>query len=110
MASRTSRKEWVRGLPSAFGVGRYDRKRVHWASERSVRYVFLIGDSVRNHPNPHPYQTGSQRPKAKCSITASLTNTTNLRQAPLVRFTLKRQGARMILTSETTKSRSVTVS
>ena len=40
--------------------------------------------------------------KAKCSITASLTNTTNLRQAPLVRFTLKRQGAGMNLTSETT--------
>src|SRR5215207_1127032 len=59
MASRTSRKEWVRGLPSAFGVGRYDRKRVHSASERSVGYVFLIEESVQNHP--HPYQTGSQR-------------------------------------------------
>src|SRR3712207_768450 len=60
MASRTSRKEWVRGLPSAFGVGRYGCKRIHWASERSVGYVFLMGDSVRNHPNPHPYQTGSK--------------------------------------------------
>src|SRR5829696_8900708 len=59
MASRTSRKEWVRGLPWAFGMCRYERKRFHWASERSVRYGFLIGDSVRNHPNPHPYQTGS---------------------------------------------------
>src|SRR5215217_8034707 len=58
MASRTSRKEWVRGLPSAFGVGRYDRKRVHSASERSVGYVFLIEESVQNHP--HPYQTGSK--------------------------------------------------
>src|SRR5215211_1268112 len=61
MASRTSRKEWVRGLPSAFGVGRYDRKRVHSASERSVGYVFLIRESVRNHPNLHPYQTGSKK-------------------------------------------------
>jgi hypothetical protein len=60
MASKTSRKEWVRGLPPAFGVGRYDRKRVHWGWERSVGYVFLIRDSVRNHPNPHPYQTGSK--------------------------------------------------
>src|SRR5215208_2729134 len=61
MASKTSRKEWVRGLPPAFGVGRYDRKRVHWASERSVGYGFLIGESVRNHPNLHPYQTGSKK-------------------------------------------------
>jgi hypothetical protein len=53
------RKEWVRGLPSAFGVGRNDRKRVHSASERSVGYVFLIEESVQNYPNPHPYQTGS---------------------------------------------------
>src|SRR5215213_1636146 len=60
MASRTSRKEWVRDLHSAFGVGRYGCKRVHWASERSVGYVFLIGDSVQNHPNPHPCQTGSK--------------------------------------------------
>src|SRR5215212_11479961 len=60
MASRTSRKEWVRGLPSAFGVGRNDRKRVHSASERSVGYVFLIEESVQNYPNPHPYQTGSK--------------------------------------------------
>src|SRR5215212_6218185 len=44
-----------------FGVGRYDRKRVHWASERSVGYGFLIGESVRNHPNLHPYQTGSKQ-------------------------------------------------
>jgi hypothetical protein len=48
-----SRKEWVRGLPWAFGVGRYDRKQLHWASDRSVGYDFLIGDSVRNHPNPN---------------------------------------------------------
>src|SRR5918998_5978070 len=48
MASRTSRREWMRGLPSAFGVGRQECKRAHWASERSVGYVFLIGDSVRN--------------------------------------------------------------
>src|SRR5829696_5133108 len=60
MASKTSRKEWVRGLPWAFGVGRYERKRLHWASERSVGYGFLIGESVRNHPNPHLYQTGSK--------------------------------------------------
>jgi hypothetical protein len=53
MASRTSRKEWVRGLPWAFGVGRQDCKRLHWASERSVGYGFLIGESVRNHPNLH---------------------------------------------------------
>ena len=53
-----SRKEWLRGLPWAFGVGKYDRKRVHWASERSVEYAFLIGDSVQDHPNPH--QTGSK--------------------------------------------------
>src|SRR5215217_8248865 len=59
MASRISRREWVRGLPSAFGVGRNDRKRAHSASERSVGYGFLIRESVRNHPNPHPYQTGS---------------------------------------------------
>src|SRR5215208_139194 len=49
MASRTSRGEWVRGLPSAFGVGRNDRKRVHSASERSVGYVFLIEESVQNY-------------------------------------------------------------
>src|SRR5919112_439562 len=60
MASRTSRREWVRGLPWAFGVGRYDRKRIHSPSERSVGYFFLIGESVRNYPNPHLYQTGSQ--------------------------------------------------
>src|SRR4051794_7692422 len=60
MASRISRREWVRGLPSASGVGKYDRKRAHSASERSVGYGFLIEDSVRNHPNPHPYQTGSK--------------------------------------------------
>src|SRR5215208_831823 len=30
------------------------------ALERSVGYVFLIGDSVQNHPNPHPCQTGSK--------------------------------------------------
>src|SRR5215203_1444849 len=68
MASRTSRGEWVRGLPSAFGVGRNDRKRVHSASERSVGYVFLIEESVQNYPNPHPYQTGSKEipPKSLC--------------------------------------------
>src|SRR5215211_675737 len=60
MASRISRREWVRGLPSASGVGKYDRKRAHSASERSIGYVFLIEESVRNHPNPHPYQTGSK--------------------------------------------------
>src|SRR5829696_7728472 len=60
MACGPSREEWVRGLPWAFGVGRYERKRLHWTSERSVRYGFLIGDSVRNHPNPHLYQTGSE--------------------------------------------------
>src|SRR5215216_3392136 len=60
MASRTSRKEWVRGLPSAFGVGRYGCKWIHWASERSVGYVSLIRDSVQNGANPHPYQTGSK--------------------------------------------------
>src|ERR671911_113238 len=60
MASKMPRGEWVRGLPWAVGVGRYDRKQDHWASERSVGYAFLIGDSVQNHPNPHPYQTGSQ--------------------------------------------------
>src|SRR3712207_4971712 len=60
MASRTSRREWIRGLPSAFGVGRQDRKRFHSASERSVGYVFLIRKSVQSHPNPHPYQTGSE--------------------------------------------------
>src|SRR5215218_3735906 len=60
MASKTWRREWVRGLPWAFGMGRYDRKRIHWASERSVGYVFLIGESVRNYPNPHLYQTGSK--------------------------------------------------
>src|SRR5215210_1246858 len=61
MASRISRREWVRGLPSASGVGKYDRKQAHSASERSVGYGFLIRESVRNYPNPQPYQTGSQR-------------------------------------------------
>src|SRR5215213_6129263 len=60
MASKTWRREWVRGLPWAFGVGRYERKRLHWASERSVGYGILIGDSLRNHPNLHLYQTGSK--------------------------------------------------
>src|SRR5215210_3132246 len=60
MASRTSRREWVRGFPWAFGVGRYDRKQIHSVSERSVGYSFLIGDSVQNHPNLHLYQTGSK--------------------------------------------------
>src|SRR5215218_8560295 len=60
MASRISRREWVRGLPSASGVGKYDRKRAHSASERSVGYGFLIRESVRNHPNPHLYQTDSE--------------------------------------------------
>src|SRR5918999_4998289 len=60
MASRTSRREWVRGLPWGFGVGRYDRKQIHSVSERSVGYGFLIGKSVQNHPNPHLYQTGSK--------------------------------------------------
>src|SRR5215212_8265452 len=60
MASRISRREWVRGLPSASGVGKYDRKQAHSASERSVGYGFLIRESVRNHPNPQPYQTGSK--------------------------------------------------
>src|SRR5215212_7670511 len=64
MASRTSRKEWMRGLPSAFGEGRYERKLIHSASERSVGYVFLIEESVQKHPNPHPYQTGPKRPRA----------------------------------------------
>ena len=50
----------MRGLPSAFGVGRYGCKRIHWASERSVGYVLLIRDSVQNGANPHPYQTGSK--------------------------------------------------
>jgi len=50
----------MRGLPSAIGEGRYERKLVHSASERSVGYVFLIEESVQNHPNPHPYQTGSK--------------------------------------------------
>jgi hypothetical protein len=59
MASRTSRKEWVRGLPSAFGVGKYDRKRVHSASERTVGYGFLMRESVQHHTNPLLYQTGS---------------------------------------------------
>src|SRR5215212_1902647 len=73
MASRISRRECVRGLPSASGVGKYDRKRAHSASERSVGYGFLIRESVRNHPNPHPYQTGSKtRPGIKvlgrCSV------------------------------------------
>src|ERR687895_287154 len=60
MASRTSRREGVRGLPWAFGVGRYDRKQIHSVSERSVGYGFLIGESVQNHLNPHLYQTGSK--------------------------------------------------
>ena len=60
MASRTSRREWVRGLPWVFGVGRYDRKQIHSVLERSVGYGFLIGDNVHNHPNPHLYQTGSK--------------------------------------------------
>src|SRR3954447_4640660 len=68
MASRISRKEWVRGLPSAFGVGKYDRKRAHSASERSVGYGFLIRESVRNHPNPHPYQTGSKISPMRASL------------------------------------------
>jgi hypothetical protein len=50
----------MRGLPSAFGEGRYERKLIHSASERSVGYVFLIEESVQKHPNPHPYQTGSK--------------------------------------------------
>jgi hypothetical protein len=61
MASRTSRREWVRGLPWAFGVGRYDRKQIHSVSERSVGYSLHIGESVQNHPNPHLYQTGSKK-------------------------------------------------
>src|SRR5215218_9229628 len=60
MASRIARKEWMRALPSAIGEGRYERKLVHSASERSVGYVFLIEESAQNHPNPHPYQTGSK--------------------------------------------------
>src|SRR5215207_406273 len=60
MASRTSRREWVRGLPSAFGLGRYGRKQFHSALERSVGYFFLIRKSVQSYPNPHPYQTGSK--------------------------------------------------
>src|ERR671920_781648 len=71
MASKTSRKEWVRGLPWAFGAGRYERKRLHWASERSVGYVFLIEDRVRNHPNPHLYQTGSKVRRSGLSRTCS---------------------------------------
>lgn len=59
MASRTSRREWVRALPWAFGVGRYDRKQIHSVSERSVGYGFLIGDSVQNGSDSHSYQTGS---------------------------------------------------
>ena len=46
MASRTSRREWVRGLPWASGVGRYDRKQIHSASERSDGYGFLIGEKA----------------------------------------------------------------
>jgi len=61
MASRTARKEWIRGLPSAIGEGRYERKLVHSASERSVGYVFLTEESVQKHLNPHPYQTGSKQ-------------------------------------------------
>jgi hypothetical protein len=70
MASRISRREWVRGLPSAFGVGKYDRKQAHSASERSVGYVFLIGDSVQNHPNPLPYQTGSKNTRTPVATVA----------------------------------------
>ena len=77
MASRTSRREWVRGLPWAFGVGRYDRKRIHSVSERSVGYGFLIGESVRNHPNPYPYQTGSQKTPSRS--TTSWMNATKKR-------------------------------
>src|SRR5829696_5811080 len=71
MASRTSRREWVRGLSWAFGVGRYDRKQIHSVSERSVGYGFLIGEGVQNHPNPHLYQTGSQSKRGAASIHAS---------------------------------------
>src|SRR5215208_2806700 len=68
MASRISRREWVRGLPPASGVGKYDRKRAHSASERSVGYGFLIRKSVRNHPNPHLYQTGSNAEGGKQNL------------------------------------------
>lgn len=54
-----SRKEWVRGLPWAFGTGKHDRNQLHWPSDRSVGYDSLIGDCVRNHPNPRLYQTRS---------------------------------------------------
>src|SRR5215203_2926636 len=77
MASRTSRKEWVRGLPWAFGMCRYERKRFHWASPRSVGYGFLIGDSVRNHPNPHLYQTGSKSAYARAELVAALREAEN---------------------------------
>src|SRR3954468_22568457 len=87
MASRTSRKEWVRGLPWAFGVARQDCKRVHWASERSVGYGFLIGESVRNHPNPHLYQTGSKGAK-KPSVVRKVGRAPFLR-ACLVRVRVK---------------------
>ena len=50
----------MRGLPSAIGEGRYERKLIHSASERAVGYVFLIEESIQKYPNPHPYQTGSK--------------------------------------------------
>jgi hypothetical protein len=77
MASRTSRREWVRGLPWAFGVGRYDRKQIHSVSERAVGYGFLIGESVQNHPNPHLYQTGSKRGLANVMVFATISFSSN---------------------------------
>jgi hypothetical protein len=46
-------------LPGLLGRAGTIRKLIHWASERSVGYGFLIGESVRNHLNPFLYQTGS---------------------------------------------------
>src|SRR5215217_3779975 len=77
MASRTARKEGLRGLPWAFGAGRYDRRRGHSPSQRSVGYGFLIGDSVRNHPNPHLYQTGSKSAYARAEPVAALREAEN---------------------------------
>ena len=76
MASRTLRRECVRDLPWGFGLGRYERKQDHSESERSVEYVFLIGDRVQSHQNPHLYQTGSESGSLKGVVDYLLRATT----------------------------------
>jgi hypothetical protein len=54
-----TRRGWIRGGPLALGVGRWDSRQLHWASERSLWYAFLMLGILPSECLRTPFQTVS---------------------------------------------------